>query len=246
MGGRPLGGALAGVQLPRHPGRGRRQPQQRRLAAGQCAAAAARLLFQHEPEGRPRRFRGRALGAPRATARVWPIRLKVKLEEHRAAACGSAHRRRRRRHRGHGRARLVNSFGEVFQANLGDVEDEDPARAGPARPAAPARCWRCGARCQPAAEKLGESIDRWNLSGRGSWRAELGSGAVIELGRGSDAEVVAALQPTLRRAPITQVTATLPQPAAVRRPAPRRRLCGQAARRDDAHAGSNTREIEKR
>jgi len=56
--------------------------------------------------------------------RVWPDRLSVKLEEHRAAALWE----------GGGEDssgdRLVNSFGEVFQANLGDVED-DPEDSTP-------------------------------------------------------------------------------------------------------------------
>jgi len=122
--------------------------------------------------------------------RVWPMRLKVSLEEHRAAAYWEA------RTDGADSATeataeraLVNSFGEVFQANLGDVEDETlPVLAGPAHAAGSMlQMWRA---LSPAAEKLSESIDRLDLSGRGSWRATLGSGAVVELGRGSEAEVV--------------------------------------------------------
>jgi cell division protein FtsQ len=123
--------------------------------------------------------------------RVWPMRLKVSLEEHRAAAYWEA------RVDGADAATeaaadraLVNTFGEVFQANLGDVEDEAlPVLAGPANTAgAMLQMWRA---LGPAAESLGESIDRLELSGRGSWRATFGSGAVIELGRGSEAEVAA-------------------------------------------------------
>ena len=121
--------------------------------------------------------------------RVWPMRLRVRLEEHRAAAYWEA------RSEGADAASeasteraLVNSFGEVFQANLGDVEDEElPVLAGPAHAAAAMlQMWRA---LTPAAEKLGESIERLDLSGRGSWRASFGSGAVVELGRGSEAEV---------------------------------------------------------
>jgi len=142
--------------------------------------------------------------------RVWPMRLKVNLEEHRAAAYWEA------RTDGADSATeataeraLVNSFGEVFQANLGDVEDEAlPVLAGPSQAA--------GAMLQmlralsPAAEKLGESIDRLDLSGRGSWRATFGSGAVIELGRGSETEVVARFGQFARS--ITQITATYRSP----------------------------------
>lgn len=142
--------------------------------------------------------------------RVWPMRLKVNLEEHRAAAYWEA------RADGADSATeasaeraLVNSFGEVFQANLGDVEDEDlPVLAGPPNTAAAMlQMWRA---LTPAAEKLGESIDRLDLSGRGSWRATFGSGAVIELGRGSEAEVVERFGRFAHS--ITQVTATYRSP----------------------------------
>ncbi len=123
--------------------------------------------------------------------RVWPMRLKVNLEEHRAAAYWEA--------RPDGadadteataERALVNSFGEVFQANLGDVEDETlPVLAGPPHTAGTMlQMWRA---LSPAAEKLGESIERLDLSGRGSWRARLGTGAIVELGRGSESDVVA-------------------------------------------------------
>ena len=142
--------------------------------------------------------------------RVWPMRLKVSLEEHRAAAYWEA------RTDGADSATeasaeraLVNSFGEVFQANLGDVEDEDlPVLAGPANAAgAMLQMWRA---LTPAAEKLGESIERLDLSGRGSWRATLGSGAPIELGRGSEAEIVGRFGRFTQS--ITQVTATYRSP----------------------------------
>lgn len=142
--------------------------------------------------------------------RVWPMRLKVNLEEHRAAAYWEA------RTEGADSATeataeraLVNSFGEVFQANLGDVEDEDlPVLAGPPHAAGDMlSMWRA---LTPAAEKLGESIDRLDLSGRGSWRATFGSGAVVELGRGSESEVVARFGQFAHS--ISQVTATYRSP----------------------------------
>jgi cell division protein FtsQ len=142
--------------------------------------------------------------------RVWPMRLKVNLEEHRPAAywearvdgadAGSEATAERA---------LVNTFGEVFQANLGDVEDEAlPVLAGPAGTAgAMLQMWRA---LSPAAEKLGEGIDRLDLSGRGSWRATFGSGAVVELGRGSEAEVVERFARFAHS--ITQVTSTYRSP----------------------------------
>ena len=142
--------------------------------------------------------------------RIWPMRLKVNLQEHRAAAYWEA------RTDGADSATeataeraLVNSFGEVFQANLGDVEDEDlPVLAGPANTAAAMlQMWQA---LSPAAAALGESIARLDLSGRGSWRATLGNAAVIELGRGSGPEVVERFGRFARS--VSQVTATYRSP----------------------------------
>ena len=142
--------------------------------------------------------------------RIWPMRLKVNLQEHRAAAYWEA------RTDGADSATeataeraLVNSFGEVFQANLGDVEDENlPVLAGPAHAAADMlQMWQA---LSPAAEKLGESIERLDLSGRGSWRATFGSGAVVELGRGAGPEVVERFGRFAHS--ITQVTAQYRSP----------------------------------
>lgn len=142
--------------------------------------------------------------------RIWPMQLKVTLEEHRAAAywearvdgadAGSEASSERA---------LVNSFGEVFQANLGDVEDENlPVLAGPPQAAASLlRMWQA---LGPSAQKLGEAIERLDLSGRGSWRATLGSGAVVELGRGGEAEVAERFARFARS--VAQVTATYHSP----------------------------------
>ncbi|WP_077036544.1 cell division protein FtsQ/DivIB, partial [Pelomonas sp. KK5] len=142
--------------------------------------------------------------------RVWPSRLKVKLEEHQPAAYwetkvdGAAADSEASVDR-----QLVNSFGEVFQANLGDVEDEDlPTLAGPeGRSAEMLRMWQLLAqRVKP----LDQGIERLDLSGRGSWRMTLDKGAEVELGRGSEAEVLARVEQFVRT--ITQVTARYQAP----------------------------------
>ncbi|MBB3197134.1 cell division protein FtsQ/DivIB [Roseateles terrae] len=129
----------------------------------------------------------------RATVqRVWPRRLLVHLEEHRPAAYWET------------KAdnadadsdavvdtRLVNTFGEVFEANLGDVEDEDlPTLSGPAKTsAAMLAMWK---QLDPISRaRLNEGVDRLDLSGRGSWKVTLDKGGVVELGRGTEADVVA-------------------------------------------------------
>jgi len=123
--------------------------------------------------------------------RVWPNLLKIKLEEHQPAAywetkvegadAGSEASEERL---------LVNSFGEVFQANLGDVEDEDlPVLSGPAGTSGHMlEMWK---QLQSRTQLLDQIAQRIDLSGRGSWRVTLDKGVVVELGRGSDAEVLA-------------------------------------------------------
>ena len=132
--------------------------------------------------------------------RVWPDHLAVRLEEHRAAALWEG---QRSASDGPGADRLVNSFGEVFQANVGDVEDENlPTLAGPDGSAA--QTLALYLRLQPLFARLDMAIDRLELSSRGSWRVELDSGATVELGRGSDAEVLARTERFLRT--LTQAT----------------------------------------
>lgn len=136
--------------------------------------------------------------------RVWPNRLRVRLEEHKPAAYwetkveGADAQSEASIERS-----LVNSYGEVFQANLGDVEDEDlPVLAGPAGSATHMlQMWK---QLQTLIEPLTDNIDRLDLSGRGSWRAALKLGGQIELGRGSDAEVLARFGQFVHT--ITQIT----------------------------------------
>lgn len=112
--------------------------------------------------------------------REWPNRLAVRLEEYRAVAQWGDD----------GSSRLVSGFGEVFDANLGDVEDDHlPTLQGP-EGSAP-QMLAMLRRLTPVCEKLDARIETLALSARGSWRVELDSGAEVELGRGSDDEVIA-------------------------------------------------------
>jgi len=123
--------------------------------------------------------------------RVWPDRLAVRLEEHRAAALWEGPEADA------GTDRLVNDFGEVFEANVGDVEDENlPQFSGPeGTSAAMLALYR---RLAPlfTAQRL-EPV-AMQLSGRGSWSLELDSGATVVLGRGSEDELVARSERFLR------------------------------------------------
>ena len=135
--------------------------------------------------------------------RVWPDRLLVRLEEHRAVALWEGPQADA------GGDRLVNGQGEVFQANVGDVEDEDlPILAGPEGSAA--AMLSMVRRLQPVFARLDLQIEQLHLSSRGSWRAELDSGAAVELGRGSDDELLARTERFART--LTQVTARWQRP----------------------------------
>ena len=137
----------------------------------------------------------------RATVRrVWPDRLAVTIEEHRVAALWNAD--------GDDEA-LVNSYGEVFEANLGDVEDEPlPRLAGPAGSAA--RVLAMHHTLAPVLAPLGSPLDTLRLTGHGAWRARLANGVVIELGRGEPEAVAARTARFVRTLP--QVSASYQRP----------------------------------
>ncbi len=129
--------------------------------------------------------------------RVWPDRLAVRLEEHRAAALWAGP------NEAPGAERLVNLQGEVFEANVGDVEDEAlPTLAGPEGSAA--QMLALLQRLQTALAPLELAVERLDLSGRGSWRAALDSGATLELGRGTEDELLARTDRFVRT--LTQAT----------------------------------------
>lgn len=110
--------------------------------------------------------------------REFPNRLRVLLQEHQAIAFW-----------GHeGDARLVNSYGEVFEANQGDVEADDlPLLNGPSgQSAVVLQAYR---RLAPVFEKIDKQLTRLELTARGSWRARLDEGIVVELGLGSQDEI---------------------------------------------------------
>jgi len=113
--------------------------------------------------------------------RVWPGKLAVRLEEHQPVALWLGT---------DGNDRLVNTHGEVFEANIGDVEDDSlPRLQGPdgSAPAMLAMMKRLG---PVLGGRRDGDLVQLELSDRGSWRATLDKGAVIELGRGTDDAVI--------------------------------------------------------
>ncbi len=106
--------------------------------------------------------------------REFPNRLRVELKEHQPAAFWGLD----------DEPRLVNMQGQVFEVNQGDVEAEDlPRLSGPRTQAGDVlRAYR---RLAPLFEPLDAALEQLELSGRGSWRARLDTGAVLELGGGT-------------------------------------------------------------
>lgn len=132
--------------------------------------------------------------------RVWPDQLRVKLEEHRVVALWKGP---------DGNERLVNEQGEVFEANVGDVDDDTlPLLEGP--PGSAPRLRQVLERLQPVLKRHGREIEVLRLSARGGWHAELDGEARIEIGRGTDDEVVARVERFLGT--VTQVTRHLKAP----------------------------------
>ena len=126
--------------------------------------------------------------------RQFPNRLRVQLQEHQPEALWGAD----------SESRLVNTQGEVFEANPGDVEQDDmPRLVGPEGTAPQVLAMYHG--LKPMLEKLDLGIEQLSLSGRGGWTLHLDSGATVELGRGTMEEVLARCQRFVQT--LTQVTA---------------------------------------
>ena len=128
--------------------------------------------------------------------RVFPNRLVVKMEEHHPVAVWKGDE---------GNDRLVNSYGEVFEANLGDVDDDDLPEFSGRDDESAAAILAMYRRLVPMLKPLDVAPTRVALSGRGSWQVELDNGAELELGRGTDEEVMARTARFVRT--VTQVAA---------------------------------------
>lgn len=126
--------------------------------------------------------------------RVYPGSLRVLLQEQDAVAywgpdTGSA---------------LVNSHGEVFEANVDDVEQEDlPRLSGPV--GSSSEVLQMYGVLAPVFKPMGLEVQALELTGRGGWRATLDSEAVVELGGGSQQELVERTKRFVRT--LTQVAA---------------------------------------
>ncbi|HEY4665258.1 MAG TPA: cell division protein FtsQ/DivIB [Comamonas sp.] len=126
--------------------------------------------------------------------REYPNSLRVLLHEHEAQAywgpeTGTA---------------MVNTMGEVFEANVGEVEREGlPRLSGPDGSAVDVL--RMFHALAPAFTNIKAPIDALTLRNGGTWWVQLENGASIELGGGTEQEVLQRIQRFLRTLPqITQ------------------------------------------
>jgi cell division protein FtsQ len=112
--------------------------------------------------------------------RDFPNRLRVALQEHHAVAFWG----------GEGDLRLINNYGEVFEANVDEVEQDSlPILSGPdGQGAEVLTMYRALA---PLFAQMNLPIEQLELTGRGSWSVQLTPEASMELGRGSVDGVVA-------------------------------------------------------
>jgi cell division protein FtsQ len=106
--------------------------------------------------------------------REFPNRLRVSLEEHRSAGFWGLE----------SESRMVNSVGEVFEANAGEVETQELPRlvGAEGQSATVLGMYR---QLSKAMAPFELAIEQLELNGRGGWRMQLDSGTQMELGRGS-------------------------------------------------------------
>ena len=126
--------------------------------------------------------------------RDFPNRLRTVLQEHHPVALWGDE----------GTSTMVNEQAQVFEANIEDVDVESlPRMKGPEGMSVDVvKMYRY---LQPMFEAVDMGIDQIEMTPRGSWRVLTNSDALIELGRGTEAEIGAHLQVFFRT--LSQITA---------------------------------------
>jgi cell division protein FtsQ len=115
--------------------------------------------------------------------REFPNKLRVTLQEHEPVALWG----------GADDERLVNSYGEIFEANMAEVDDTKLIRlSGPDSQSK--EIFQMLKTIEPTFERMRMSIHHLELSERGSWRVYLKQGARVELGRGGVDDVMPRVQ----------------------------------------------------
>lgn len=125
--------------------------------------------------------------------REFPNRLMVQLQEHKAVAYWGPD----------SESRLLNDYGDVFEANTGEVEQDGlPRLNGPQGQGS--QVLRAYQSLEPLFADTDMTLDQLELTGRGSWLARLDTGALLQLGRGTPQEVVARTERFVNT--LTQIT----------------------------------------
>ena len=125
--------------------------------------------------------------------REFPNQLKVILQEHQTAAYWGPE----------SELRLLNTEGEIFEANVDEVsQDALPRLSGPNDQAK--YLLSAFRLMQPAFAARGLDLNQLELSDRGGWQARLENGASIQLGRGNAQEIQERVRLFLKT--LTQVT----------------------------------------
>ena len=125
--------------------------------------------------------------------REFPNRLRVHLDEHQPVALWGEN----------SDSSMVNQDGVVFEANVDDIDaGQLPVLSGPVGQSV--LVWQMYTYLRPILDTVSMSVDKLDLSPRGSWRVQTDSDATIELGRGSQEEVGQRLQVFLNT--VAQVT----------------------------------------
>ncbi len=131
--------------------------------------AATRAVFESVPWVRNATVR-----------REFPNRLHVTLEEHVPMAFWGDE----------SSSTMLDTHGEVFEANTGEVDSLDlPRLSGPTGDSEEVLTMQRA--LVPVFQRLDSTLEELALTDRGTWRATLDSGAVLELGGGSLTDVVA-------------------------------------------------------
>lgn len=115
--------------------------------------------------------------------RQFPNQLDVQLQEHQAVAYWGPE----------SESHLLNNFGEIFVANVEEVDRSDlPRLTGPDEQSG--QILGMYRTLAPMFDPMDAAIEQLELSGRGSWRVQLDSGAQIELGRGTPEEITVRIE----------------------------------------------------
>ena len=118
--------------------------------------------------------------------RAFPNRLRITIEEHQARAWwGEA-----------GAQRLVNAYGELFEASADDATSDAsqwPVLDGP--PEQARAIYQAYLSLNQSVATVGKTVQVLRMSEQGGWHAVLSGNVHVELGRGTPADITARIKP---------------------------------------------------